>query len=117
MPLTIEDLKPKNFKVKLKGVELESKPLRLSHALMVVKLSEIFQNPDKATKEQIKQAEADMDELIAELIPDLKDIQLDINSTSDLITELMNHVQPSDNKELTDKGVKFDADPKAQRTG
>lgn len=117
MSVTIEDLKPKNFKVKIKGLELESKPLRLSHTLLLAKIGNIFQNPDKSTKEQIKQAEADMDEVLSEIIPELKDIQVEASVALDLITQLMEHVQPSDNSELKEKGVSFDADPKVPRTG
>lgn len=117
MPITIEDLEPKNFKINLKGLELDSKPLRLSHALMAAKLGNIFQNPDKVTKEQIKQAETDLDELIGELIPELSNKKLGMSTTLELLTQLMEHIEPADNKELREKNVKFDTDPKVPRTG
>jgi len=117
MALTIEDLKPKSFTVNIKGVELQCKPLRMSHTLIISKVGEVFQNINTATKDQIKQAETDMDEVVGELIPELKDIELDMNATLDLITQMMEQVQPADNKELNDKGVSFDADPKAEKIG
>lgn len=112
MPLTIEDLKPKPVKIKLGGVELESKPLRLSHGLVVAKIGNVFQNTDKATREEIKQAEADMDEVIGDLIPELRGIELDMSTTMELIEQLMGSIEPADDKQLKDKGVKFDSDPK-----
>lgn len=115
--LTIDDLKPKNFKITIKGVELESKPLKLSHGLLIARLSGIFNNLAEAKKEDIKAAEKDLEEVISELIPDLKDVPLDMSMTVELISQLMDAAQPDDNKELSDKGVSFDADPKAERIG
>ena len=117
MGLSIEDLQPKNFTITVNGVQLEAKPLRLSHALTVSKLGNIFQSADKATSAEIKQAEADMDELVGELVPDLKGIPLDMSATMQVIEQLMASISPTDNKELSDKGVRFDTDPKAPRTG
>lgn len=113
MPLTLEDLKPKSFKVTIKGIELESKPLRLSHALMISKIGGVFQDIKNASKQDIKQTEADFDEIIEELIPELKGIQLGLGDITDLIAQLMESIQPSDNKELQEQGVKFDEGPKA----
>jgi glutamyl-tRNA reductase len=117
MSVNISDLQPKPFKITIKGVELESKPLRLSHALTVSKLGDIFQDSTKATKQEIKQAEIDLDEVIADLVPELKDIQLDITSIMQLLEQLMANIEPADNAELKEKGVKFDSDPKAERIG
>jgi glutamyl-tRNA reductase len=117
MSINVSDLQPKPFKITIKGIELESKPLRLSHALTVSKLGDIFQNSNKASKQEIKQAETDLDEVIADLIPDLKDIQLDITSIMELLEQLMGNIEPADNAELKEKGVKFDSDPKAERIG
>lgn len=117
MALTIDDLRPKNFKVNIKGVELECKPLRMSHTLIVSKIGDIFQNVSTSTNEQITQAQKDMDQVIADLIPELSGIELDMSATLELITQMMDQVQPDDNKELSDKGVSFDTDPKAEKIG
>lgn len=113
MSVSVDDLRPKPFVVTVKGVELQCKPLRLSHALSVAKVGNVFQSPEKSSTEQIKQAEKDMDTLIEELIPELKGIELDVSSILELITQLMEQIQPEDNKELEEKGVSFEADPKA----
>ena len=113
MPLTVEDLKPKPFKIIVKGVELEALPLRLSHGLALARVGNIFQNSNTATKEEIKQAETDLDEVVCEVVPELKDVQLDIGATMELIEQLMESVQPTDDKELKKNNVKFDSDPKA----
>lgn len=117
MGLTIEDLRPKSFKVTIKGVELGCKPPRLSHTLTIAKIGEIFKDTKSAKKEEVKQAEADMDEVIGELIPELKDFNLDMADVLELITQMMEHVKPADNKYLDKAGVKFDANPKAKKTG
>jgi hypothetical protein len=117
MSNTIEDLKPKPFKVNVNGVELESKPLRLSHALTIAKIGNVFQDTANASQADIKQAEVDMDLVIGELIPELKGINLNMKDTIDLIGQLMGEIEPSDNKELREKGVAFDTDLKVGATG
>jgi len=114
MSLTVEDLRPKPFKVKVQGVELESKPIRLSHALIIARVGNSFQD-SSLSKEKLKQAEADMDEVLTELIPELKGIELDLPTTTELIEQLMEHIEPSESKELKDKGVSF-GDPKVPKT-
>lgn len=109
---TIEDLQPKPFKITLKGVELLCAPPRLSHTLILAKVGNIFQNSKDATKDEMRQAESDINEVVGELIPDLKDVQLDMNATLELITQLMDNIQPSDNKELKENKVEVNTDPK-----
>jgi len=89
MSITINDLSPKPFKVNIKGLELTSQPLRLSHALVLTKIGNIFQNIEGAKKAEITQAEKDLDEVIGELIPELKDVKLDMATTLSLIEQLM----------------------------
>ena len=110
---SIEDLKPVKFKINIRGVDLNCSPLRLSHALIVAKIGEVFQDPKSAKSADIKQAQADMDEVIAELIPELQGIELDMTDTIDLITQLTDSNVPTDNKFLKESGVQFD-DPKAK---
>lgn len=117
MSVSIEDLQPKSFKVTVKGVELTCKPLRLSHALTLSKVGEIFQNTKDATPEEIQSAEKQMDGLVGELIPELKEVQLDVGSILELLGQMMETIQPTDNKELEKNGVKFDTDPKVEKTG
>lgn len=116
MALSIDDLKPKKFKITLDGVELLCSPLRLSHALIVAKIGDVLQNPKEKTIEEIKQAEKDMDDVICELIPELKGIELDVNSIMSVVMQMTNSNNPSENQELQDKGVSFDSeDPKAPK--
>lgn len=111
---TIEDLKPKKFTVTVKGVELTCSPLRLSHALIVAKVGEVFQSPKDATKAAIVQAQKDMDEVIAELIPEIADIELDMADTIELITQMTANSQPDDNQYLAKAGVEFNAEKKTK---
>lgn len=117
MALTLEDLQPKSFVIKIKDIELKCKPLRLSHTLILAKVGDVFQNISNATAETIEQAEKDIDKVFSDLIPELKGMQLDMQATVDVITQMMEQIQPSDNAELNRKGVKFDDDPKDQRNG
>jgi len=124
MSVTVADLQPKPFKVsiKVKGtdekVEVDCSPLRLSHALQVSKIGNIFNDSANTTPQQLKQAEEDMDVVIAELMPELKGIKLDIGAIMEVIEQLMASVQPSDNKELREKGVNLEgSDPKTSKTG
>lgn len=117
MSLTIEDLQPKEKQITVNGVELTAKPLRLSHALILTQLGEIFQNPKNATIDEVKKAEQNVDAIISELIPELAGKSLEMQTTIEIISQLMSTIQPSDNAELNAKGVKFDSDPKAERTG
>ena len=117
MSLTIDDLQPKDIILNLNGVELTAKPPRLSHALILTQLGEVFQNATKASIEDIKKAEQNVDNLIADLIPELAGKTLDMNTTIEIISQLMDKIQPSDNAELSAKGVKFDSDPKVEKIG
>lgn len=117
MSLTIDDLQPKEIKVKIGDLEMTSKPLRLSHTLILTQLGEIFQNPKNSTFEEIKNAENNVDSILSDLIPELAGKKLDAGTTIDIISQLINTVQPSDNAELNAKGVKFDSDPKAGTIG
>ena len=112
MSITIEDLKPKTFKVTIKGVELVCKPLRVSHALTVSKIGAIFNAPSEFTKKQISEAEKDLDEVIAELIPELAGFSLDLDTTLEVITQLTESMTPSETKELSEAGVKLSEGPK-----
>lgn len=113
MALTIEDLRPKDFTVNVDGVELTCKPLKLSHALTISKLGNIFENAQKASKQEIDNAQKEIYEVIWELIPELKGIELNVSVIMKLIEQIMNQIQPSDNKELIDSKVEFkNNDPK-----
>ena len=117
MALTIQDLQPKDFTVTIKGLSLNCKPPRLSHMLLLSKVGEVFSNIKDMDRKAITQAEQDFDYVVETLIPDLKGIQLDIQSIIDIITQIMEQVTPEENKELAEKGVKFDTDPKAEKIG
>lgn len=115
MPIQIDDLRPKDFTIEVKGVSLKCKPLRLSHTLTLSKVGQIFQE-GKASRQEIIEAENDLDWVLKEIIPELGDQKLDISSTMKIIEQLMETIQPSDNKELEKQGVTF-SDPKDEVTG
>lgn len=111
---TLEDLRPKKFPITVRGVVLQCSPLRLSHALIISKVGSVLENPKDAKSEDIKKAEADMDAIIEELIPELKDIQLDMMDTVSIITQMSEGITPEDTKFLEQQGVSFEENPKGQ---
>lgn len=116
MALNVSDLQPKPFTVTLGEQTTECAPLKLRHIFILNKLGTVFQSPEGATREQIEEAEADFNYVVADLIPELKDVNLPIDMMMDLITQMMTTVNPSENKELEAKGVSFDTNPKANKT-
>lgn len=115
MGLTAEDLRPKNFKITIKGVELECKPLKLSHTLVIGSVGDIFSNIKDADIDTIRKAERELAEILPEIIPDLSGIELDGETMMDIITLVMESTTPSDAKYLEQNGVKKDVDPKAEK--
>ena len=116
MALNISDLQPKPFTVTLGEQTTECAPLKLRHIFILNKIGMVLQNPGEASKEQILEAENDFNYIIGDLVPELKDVSLPVDMILDLITQMMLTVNPSENKELADKGVSFDADPKAEQS-
>jgi hypothetical protein len=113
MSVSINDLQPQPFTVKIKGQEIQSQPLQLKHALVLAKMGSIFQDPAKATGEQIESAQADITKVFNELMPDLVGVTLDMQMTMEIMTQVMNQIDPEDNKELEKHKIKLNADPKA----
>lgn len=117
MALTIQDLQPKDFSIKVQGVELTCKPPRLSHVLILSKVGEVFENRKDATRQSIVQSQQDFDWVVEQLIPELKGIELDMTSSLDVIQQIMDKVTPEENNQLQESGVKFDTDPKVEKIG
>lgn len=85
MSINIEDLQPKSFEVTIKGQTTLCKPPRLSHIFILSKIGNLFQSPESASSTDVKQAEKDLDEVFGDLIPELKGVNLDMQSAIDLI--------------------------------
>jgi len=113
---TLDDLRPKKFPITVRGVNLQCSPLRLSHALIITKVGKVLENPADAKTEDIKQAESDLDGIIMELIPELKDIKLDMMDSVSIISQMSENIDPEDSKYLEKQGVKFDDGLKAPTT-
>ena len=78
------------------------------------KIGELFQDASKASRNDIMQAEKDFDWVVEELVPELKGTPLSMQSTLDVITQIMEQIAPEENKELEEKGVQFNDDPKGK---
>lgn len=117
MALTVDDLIPKDFEVNIDGVKVMCKPPRLSHLLVLNKVGDAFKNIEKLEREDIIKVEGDFNWVVSDLIPELSGKQLPIQSMLDVITQIMDSVEPDENIELKEKGVKFDTDPKAEMIG
>jgi hypothetical protein len=116
MSITINDLKPKNFKINIRGLELECKPLKLSHHLEIAAAGDVLRNPNGFTKDQRGQTSSEIATVIKELIPSL-DFEISGTDTLNVINQLMDSTTPSDNKFLESNGVKLDDSPKAEKAG
>jgi len=118
MSLNIDELKPKAFKINLGGEETDCNPPKMSHLFMINKIGSVFKDPEKATKDQIFEADQYFTELISDLIPELKGADIDIQYKLDVLTQITEHITPADNKELVEKGVSFDSSsPKVETAG
>ena len=117
MTATIEDLKPTPFKITVRGVDLECKTIRLSHAMIIASVGSIFNDIKNSSVDDIKRAETEMIAIIPEIIPSLKDIELDGITIMDIITQLGPHMKPTDVEFLEKNGVKINDDPKAEKAG
>lgn len=118
MALNMDELKPKKFKITLGDQETECNPPRMAHLFMINKIGSVFRDPDKATKEQIIEADQYFSDIIAELIPELNGEDISVQYKLDVLTQITENITPADNKELTEKGVTFDSQsPKAEKVG
>ena len=118
MSVSLDDLQPKPFIIKIKEHEIECKPLRLSHTLILSKIGETFQNPKESSSQEMKQAEKDLDFMIGELMPLLSGVELGMSEILEVIQQMMDTVEPSDNKELKKRNIQFgENDPKGKKTG
>lgn len=112
MSVSVNDLQPKSFKIKVNDVELTSKPIKLKHALILAKVGNVFENASSASNKDIESASDSIEEVLAELIPELKDIDLDMTITMEIMTKLLEHINPDDNQELIENKVSMNTDPK-----
>jgi hypothetical protein len=117
MALSIDDLIVKDTIIDVEGVKLNCKPPKMSHLLVLNKIGEGFKNISNLSREEIISLENDFEWVINDLIPELSGKVLQIQVMLDVITQIMEQVEPEENKELAEKGVKFDTDPKAEKIG
>jgi len=117
MSLSIDDLRPKNFTITVKGVELECLPLKLSHTLTIASIGNVFENISGMTYESSKKLDTDIRRLIDEVIPSLQDKEIDGMTMMDIITKIGEGSMPSDVEFLDKNGVELNVDPKAEKAG
>lgn len=113
----INDLLPKEKTITVQGVELTVKPMRLRHALHLSKIADVFTNHEKYKAADIDEADKLIHEIVGELIPQLAGKELSFDLVGKLVGEMLNTVAPSDTRELDERGVKLDTDPKARGNG
>lgn len=116
MSVTLDDLQPKQFKIKIKDTELTCNPPEMWHTMVLAKVGTLFQNIDKATQTEMRQAQIDLEEVIRELIPELNGIKLDTNTWLIIMQQIFDASQPNDDRELKEKGVRLNTDPKVMGT-
>lgn len=121
--MTIDDLQPKGFKIKIRDTEYDCKPLRLSHKLILDKLKPFFQDIENAANEKelalsakdLISMESEIDVLIGDLIPTLSNITLGMEDLADILVQMINSVLPTEVQELKEAKVEVNSDPKVQK--
>jgi len=122
MSLNIDELKPKKFTITLGSGTTECSPPKMSHLFIINKIGSVFRDPEKATSEQINEADASFSKLVTDLVPELNGQDIDVQYKLDVLTQITDHITPADNKELVEKGVSFesadgDDNPKVETAG
>jgi len=118
MSVNIEDLQPKSFKVSIKGQEVDCKPPKLSHLLLVTKLGKVFENAQSANREQIVEAEKDFEFVIGELMPELDGLVMDPGMVTEVLTQIMEQVMPEETKALKEHNIEVNGESlKGEATG
>lgn len=110
------DLQPKNFKVTIKEKEYDCKPLRMSHRLIIAKIQPLFDQfaviskgeKIELTAEEMIMLEKELDVLISDLMPALRNVTLNIEDIADVINQLLDSVMPEDAKKLRDAKVNIE---------
>ncbi len=123
--MSASDLQPKQFKIKVKGNEFTCNPLRLSHRLILGRVQPLFTAAnDVATGQKVAinsaeiiELENDLDVLIGSLIPELKNVSLDILDITEIISQMMDSMLTDDAKELKNAKVEVSGDLKEEKTG
>ena len=123
--MSANDLQPKQFRVKVKGNEFNCQPLRLSHRLIMGRIQPLFNaandiatgNKVELKASEILELESDLDALIGSLVPELKNINLDIMDIADLLSQMMESMLPDDAKELKEAKVEASENPKEETIG
>ena len=122
--MTANDLQPKTQTIKVKDVEYKCQPIRMSHRLIIAKIQPLFVelghvvNGEKVnlTGAEMLELEAEIDTLIQSLIPELRNVTLDIEEIGNILQQVMDYMLPSDSKELKDAKVEVNTDLKAETT-
>lgn len=120
MSVGLNDLQPKPFKVKIRDQEYNCNPIKLSHRLIIGRIQPLFTAMESMANEQeveissdkIMELENDLDNLIGSLIPELKNITLNIEDLAELLTQIMESTIPEEAKELKEMNVEVSKDPK-----
>lgn len=120
--MSTSDLLPKKTTINIKGKQYPCKPMKMSHRIIVAKLQPFFQQFENIANnkkvelgaEELLSLENDMDILIKDLVPGVKDIAqdmvLDTEDIADILNQLLDTAMPEDVKKLRDANVKIDQD-------
>lgn len=117
--MSINDLQPKPFKIKIKDNEFNCKPIRMSHRLIMAKITPLFKAMEdvangkevELSSKQMIELEKELDVLIGDLIPQLSNITLEIEDIASVFEQIMDSTLPEDVKEMKD--AKVQTNPKA----
>ena len=119
--MTANDLQPKPFNIKVQDKEYLCKPIRMSHRLILARLTPFFKQFENAgngepidlTAQQLLEFEAELNVLISDLIPALAGLTIEMDDIAEILSQIMNNILPDESKELKEAKVEVQNDPKA----
>lgn len=121
MSVTANDLQPKQYKITVQGKDYIGKPLRMSHRLILTRLTPFFKQFENAStgKEinlnatQLLEFENEIDVFIQDILPSLSGVTLSFEDISEILVQVMNSIMPEESKQLAEAKVEVQTDLKA----
>lgn len=111
--IDLDALAPKPRKLKFGGNVIELQPPKTRNVLRLGFLGQKMTDMDSLTNEQTDQLIADLEAEIKEVVPELKDAQLNASQLMELLTVIVEMGMPNQADELKKRGITVDSQKKA----
>lgn len=111
--IDLDALAPKPRKLKFGGNTFELLPPKTRNVLRLGFLGQKMTDMDSLSTEQTDQLIADLEAEIKEVVPELKDAQLNASQLMELLTVIVEMGMPNQADELKKRGITVDSQKKA----